>query len=133
MMLQYPEILPDIIQEKVLDHFGSETLKTIGELILSMKNEKDRQVSNLISIVDGDEKRNILASLSIKEEMWNRKGCRKVITKFIQNSPLRYSVSLTEQIKAAEKDNNQDLLFKLLQEKQDIAVSNERLKQELSK
>lgn len=133
MMLQYPEILPDIIQEKVLDHFGSETLKTIGELILSMKNEKDRQVSNLISIVDGDEKRNILASLSIKEEMWNRKGCRKVIAKFIQNSPLRYSVSLTEQIKAAEKDNNQDLLFKLLQEKQDIAVSNERLKQELSK
>jgi hypothetical protein len=54
-----------------------------------------------------------------------------VITKFIQNSPLRYSVSLTEQIKAAEKDNNQDLLFKLLQEKQNIAVSNERQKQEL--
>ena len=133
MMLQYPEILPDIVQDNVLDHFGSETLKTLGKLILSMKNEKDRQISNLISIVDGDEKRNILASLSIKEEMWNRKGCRKVITKFIQNSPLRYGVSLTEQIKAAEKDNNQDLLFKLLQEKQNIAVSNERQKQELSK
>ncbi len=132
MMLQYPEILPDIIQENVLDHFVSGTLKTLGELILSMKDEKDRHVSNLISIVDGDEKRNILASLSIKEEMWNRKGCRKVITKFIQNSPLRYSISLTEQIKAAEKDNNQDLLFKLLQEKQNIAVSNERQKQELS-
>ncbi|MBT8372899.1 MAG: toprim domain-containing protein, partial [Deltaproteobacteria bacterium] len=133
MMLQYPKILPDIVQDNVLDHFGSETLKTLGKLILSMKNEKDRQISNLISIVDGDEKRNILASLSIKEEMWNRKGCRKVITKFIQNSPLRYGVSLTEQIKAAEKDNNQDLLFKLLQEKQSIAVSNERQKQELSK
>ena len=132
MMLQYPKILPDIIQDKVLDHFGSETLKTLGELILSIKNEKDRQISNLISIVDGDEKRNILASLSIKEEMWNWKGCRKVITKFIQNSPLRYSISLTEQIKAAEKDNNQDLLFKLLQEKQNIAVSNERQKQELT-
>ena len=90
-------------------------------------------VSNLISIVDDDEKRNILASLSIKEEMWNQKDCRKVITKFIQNSPLRYSISLTEQIKAAEKDNNQDLLFKLLQEKQNIAVSDERQKQELSK
>ncbi len=133
MMLQYPEILPDIIQDNVLDHFGSETLKSLGNLILSLKNEKDRQISNLISIVDGDEKRNILASLSIREEMWNRKGCRKVITKFIQNSPLRYSVSLTEQIKAAEKDNNQDLLFKLLQEKQNIAVSNERQKQELTK
>ena len=132
MMLQYPEILPDIIQNRVLDHFVTEALKTLGELILSMKNEKERDVSNLISIVDGDEKRNILASLSIKEEMWNRKGCLKVITKFIQNSPLRYGVSLMEQIKAAEKDNNQDLLFKLLQEKQNIAVSNERQKQELS-
>jgi len=131
MMLQYPEILPDIIQDKVLDHFTTEVLKKLGELILSMKNEKDRGVSKLISIVDDDEKRNILASLSIKEEMWNRKDCRKVITKFIQNSPLRYSVSLTEQIKAAEKDNNQDLLFKLLQEKQNIAVSDERQKQEL--
>ena len=133
MMLQYPEILPDIIQENVLDHFITEALKSLGELILSMKNEKDRAVSNLISIVDDDEKRNILASLSLKEEMWNRRDCRKVITKFIQNSPLRYSVSLTEQIKAAEKDNDQDLLVKLLQEKQRIAVSDERQKQELSK
>jgi DNA primase len=132
MMLQYPEILPDIVQNKVLDHFVTETLKSLGELILSMKNEKGLDVSNLISIVDDEQKRNILASLSIKEDMWNRKGCRKVITKFIQNSPLRYGVSLTEQIKAAEKDNNQDLLFKLLQEKQKIAVSNERQKQELS-
>ncbi len=131
MMLQYPEILPDIIQDKVLDYFTTEALKTLGELILSMKNEKDRGVSKLISLVDEEEKRNILASLSIKEEMWNRRDCRKVITKFIQNSPLRYSVSLTEQIKAAEKDNNLDLLFKLLQEKQNIAVSDERQKQEL--
>ena len=133
MMLQYPEILPDIIQDRVLDHFVTESLKSIGELILSTKKENDRCVSNLLSVVDDDEKRNILASLSIKEELWNRKDCRKVITKFIQNSPLRYSASLTEQIKAAEKDNNQDLLFKLLQEKQKIAVSEERKKQELSK
>ena len=133
MMLQYPEILPDIIQENVLDHFATDALKSLGRLILSMKNEKDRDVSNLLSIVDDDEKRNILASLSIKEEMWNRKGCRKIISQFIQNSPLRYSVSLMEQIKAAEKDNNQDLLFKLLKEKQSIAVSDERRKQELTR
>jgi DNA primase len=133
MMLQYPEILPDIVQDKVLDYFITESLKSIGNLILSMNDEKDRSVSNLISIVDDDEKRNILASLSIKEEMWNQKGCRKVINQFIQNSPLRYSISLTEQIKAAEKDNNQELLLKLLQEKQTIAVSDDRQKQELSK
>ena len=133
MMLQYPEILPDIVQDKVLDYFVTDSLKSLGELILSMKNKTDREASNLISHVDDDEKRNILASLSLNEEMWTRKDCRKIITKFIQNSPLRYSVSLTEQIKAAEKDNNQDLLFKLLQEKQRIAVSDERQKQELSK
>jgi DNA primase len=128
MMIQYPKVLPDIIQHQVMDHFITEPLKTIGLLILSLKNEADRDVSNLISIVDDDEKRNILASLSIKEEMWNLRDCRKIITKFIQNSPLRPSISLTEQIKAAERDNDQVLLFKLLQEKQKLAVLDERQK-----
>lgn len=132
MMIQYPKILPDIVKSKVMDYFVNKPLKAIGEMILSLKNDEDRQVSNLISNVDDDEKRNILASLSIKEELWNIEGCRKVITKFIQNSPLRYSATLTERIKAAEKDNDQALLIKLLQEKQKIAMSNDKQKQKWS-
>ena len=87
---------------------------------------------NLMSAVDDEEKRNILASLVIKEEMWNLRDCRKVITKFIQKSPLRYDVSLMERIKAAEKDNNQSLLLKLLDEKQKLAVMHDKQKRSMS-
>ena len=128
MMIQYPPILPEINKNHVLEYFISQPLKSIGKLILSQKNKTDTSISNLISIVDDDEKRNILASLSIKEEQWNLRDCRKIITKFIQTSPLRPSISLTEQIRAAEKDKNETLLIKLLEEKQRLAVLDEQQK-----
>jgi len=128
MMIQFPQILPEILENRVVDYFTTEPLKSIGELILSQKNKTDTGISNLISIVDDDEKRNILASLSIKEEQWNLRDCRKIITKFIQTSPLRPSISLTEQIRAAEKENNEALLIKLLEEKHRLAVADEQQK-----
>ncbi len=51
-----------------------------------------------------------------------------IISKLIQTSPLRPSVSLTEQIQAAEKENNEALLIKLLEEKHRLAVLDERQK-----
>ena len=128
MMMQFPEILPEIIELKVLEHFTDDTLKSLGGLILNTRDENAGDVSNLMLAVDDEEKRNILASLVIKEELWNLQDCRKVLTKFIQKSPLRYDVSLMERIKAAEKDNDQDLLLKLLDEKQKIAVRHDKQK-----
>lgn len=128
MMIQFPRSIPEIIEYSVLDYFVTETMKSIGKLILSQENKTDTSISNLISIVDDDEKRNILASLSIKEEQWNLRDCRKIITKFIQTSPLRPSITLTEKIRAAEKDNNEALLIKLLEEKHKLAVLGEQQK-----
>jgi DNA primase len=131
MMMQFPEIMPEIIDLKVLEHFTDDTLKSLGGLILNTRNENAGDVSNLILAVDDEEKRNILASLVIKEELWNLQDCRKVLTKFIQKSPLRYDVSLMERIKAAEKDNDQALLLKLLDEKQKIAVRHDKQKRKI--
>jgi DNA primase len=132
MMLQFPEILPEIIESKALEYFTNDTLKSLGGIVISQIKKGEGQLSNLMSIVDDDEKRNILASLAFKEELWNRRDCRKVITKLVQRSPIRYSLSLNEQIKAAEKENNQPLLLKLLRMKQDLAVSNEMMKRKIS-
>ncbi len=128
MMIQYPQILPEIVENRVLDYFVTQSLKSTGKLILSQKNDTDTSISNLISLVDDDEKRNILASLSIKEEQWNLRDCRKIITKLIQTSPLRPSISLTEQIRDAEKEKNEALLIKLLEEKHRLAVLDEKQK-----
>jgi DNA primase len=132
MMIGFPEILPEIIASKALDHFASETLRSLGTVILKHATESGVQLSKLMSIVDDDEKRSILASLAIKEELWNRRDCRKVITKLVQRSPKRYGLSLNEQIKAAERENNQSLLLELLRKKQELAVSNEKQKMKIS-
>jgi DNA primase len=132
MMIGFPEILPEIMASKVLDHFTNETLSSLGAFILSHGMKSGGRLSNLMSIVDDDEKRSILASLALKEELWNRRDCRKVISQLVQKSPKRYSLSLNERIKAAERENNQPLLLKLLREKQELAVSNEKQKMKIS-
>ena len=115
MMLQYPGMLPEIETSKVLDYFTDDTLSFLGRLILKHPPAKEEGISNLMSMVDDDEKRNILASLSMKEEMWNRRDCRKIITKLIAHSPKRLELSLKEQIRAAEKEDNPDLVIELLE------------------
>ena len=118
MMIQFPEILSEIEKLNVLDYFMDDTLQFLGKLILEHPPGAEKGVSNLMSMVDDAEKRNILASLSIKEEMWNLRDCRKIISKLISHSPKRHEISLKAQIKAAERENNQDLVFQLLDELQ---------------
>ncbi len=131
MMLQYPEILPEVDASRVLDHFLDSTLQFIGKLVLSHPPGTKEGVSNLMSMVDDTEKRNILASLSIKEEMWNIRDCRKIISKLIGHSPKRQEIFLKEQIRAAERDNNQDLALKLLDELQKSTVLNRKQMREV--
>jgi len=131
MMLQYPEILPEVDASCVLDHFLDSTLQFIGKLVLSHPPGTKEGVSNLMSMVDDTEKRNILASLSIKEEMWNIRDCRKIISKLIGHSPKRQEIFLKEQIRAAERDNNQDLALKLLDELQKSTVLNRKQMREV--
>ncbi len=126
MMLQYPEMLLEIEKSNVLDYFMDNTLLFIGKLILEHPPGTEKGISNLMSMVDDAEKRNILASLSIKEEMWNQRDCRKIISKLISHSPKRHEISLKAQISAAERENNQDLVLKLLGELQKITVLNRK-------
>jgi len=126
MMLQFPEMLTEIQNTNVLDYFMDEMLLFIGKLILEHPPGNEKGISKLMSMVDDAEKRNILASLSIKEEMWNLRDCRKIISKLINHSPRRHEISLKAQISAAERENNQDLVLKLLGELQEITVLNRK-------
>jgi DNA primase len=126
MMLQYPEVLPEIEKMNVLDYLMDKTLLFLGRLIQDHPPVTEKGVSNLMSMVDDAEKRNILASLSIKEEMWNLRDCRKIISKLINHSPKRHEIALKAQISAAERENNQDLVIKLLGELQKITVLNRK-------
>ncbi|MBU4415511.1 MAG: DNA primase, partial [Proteobacteria bacterium] len=134
MMLQFPEILPEIITRNILDRFEDKSLSLIGQLVLKQRDRKGLRdklhdvstrgnglVSDIINSIDDREERSIVASLSIGEDQWSREGCLKLLSQFesIRN---RQEKTLLRKIKAAEESNDHELLLELLKKKQ-IQVS----------
>jgi DNA primase len=132
MMIQFPEILPDINNYKLLELFNNDTLKGIGESILEFNPTSADQVSELMSQVDDRQIQALIASLAMGDESWNRKGCLRLLGKFVESGrKLRDGGLLEKQIKAAEKSNDHALLLKLLSKKQKMAERNEQQKMAL--
>ncbi|MBW2661203.1 MAG: DNA primase [Deltaproteobacteria bacterium] len=117
MMLQFPQILPEIGERNVFDLFENNTLKSIGLFILSHKDLLNRGVAEIISSIDDIEKSNIVASLAIGDDLWDRDGCFRLIAQF-ELSRKRHEKTLLREIKAAEKNNDYELLLQLLRKKQ---------------
>ncbi|MEJ2166327.1 MAG: DNA primase [Desulfobacterales bacterium] len=129
MMLQFPGILPDISAHNVLEYFENNTLQSIGNMIVKFNPTSADQVSELISKIHNEQNDALIASLSMEEESWDRKGCLKLLGKFVDTrQKLRNNRLLEEQIKAAEKSNDHELLLSLLSKKQKMAERSERRK-----
>ena len=129
MMIQFPEILPDVNNYKVLELFNDDTLKGIGESILNFNPTSADQVSELMSQVDDRQTQALIASLAMGDESWNRKGCLRLLGKFVESGrKLRDGGLLERQIKAAEKSNDHALLLTLLSKKQKMAEHSEKQK-----
>ncbi len=129
MMIQFPEILPDVKNHKVLELFNDNKLRKIGESILRFNLTSADQVSELMSQAVDRQTRALIASLAIGEESWNRKGCLRLLGKFVEGGrKLRDGGLLEMQIKAAEKINDHALLLKLLAQKQKMAERSEKQK-----
>ena len=139
MMLQFPEILPEIITRNILDRFEDESLSLIGQLILKQRDREGIRyklhdvitrgnglVSDIINSIDDMEKRSIVASLSIGEDQWDSEGCLKLLSQFesIRN---RKEKTLLLKIKAAEECNDHELLLELLKKKQIQVSKNTKL------
>jgi len=129
MMLQYPKILPEIIERDLLEYFENATLKSIGRIVITKMENQETPVSDILTTIDDRTQRRIIASMVIGEDAWNRKGCARLISQFMDARRDRKSRGYIEkQIKEAEEKNDQDLLLKLLTEKQKMAVLNEKQK-----
>jgi DNA primase len=129
MMLQFPDIVPEVDKLDTLNYFDNKILKNIGEYILASNLTSADRVSELMSRVDSEQKQTLIASLAMEDESWNMKGCLQLLGKFVENGQkLRDSGALEEQIRAAEKSNDHDLLIKLLNQKQKMAERSEKQK-----
>ncbi|MBW2598324.1 MAG: toprim domain-containing protein [Deltaproteobacteria bacterium] len=132
MMLQFPQILSEISERNILELFENNALKSIGQLLLRHKNESELQLSDIMNLIEKKEHRNIVASLAIEESMWDRDACIGIITRF-DSIRRKDEKKLLEKIKAAEKDKDFELLVKLLNQKQKMALLTEKKKMALLK
>jgi len=121
MMLQYPEIVPTIEKQQIIDYIEDIQLKELAELILSHPPKSTDDISQLLNRISDDSQRQLIASLAMGDECWDATSCEKLMAQF-KTSRKRRHQKLLDQIKTAEQNNDHELLFKLLKEKQKQAA-----------
>ncbi|MGD8701883.1 MAG: DNA primase [Desulfosarcina sp.] len=117
MMLQFPEMIADIKRRRLVDFFADPVLADIGKAIIDHFAHAGSDIASLVSCWDDQEKKAVIARLSMTEERWGREGCTNLIKQF-EASVRRRDKALLKRIEAAEKSGDETLLAELLREKQ---------------
>jgi DNA primase len=128
MMLQFPEVIPDVVGRKVLDGFGSDGMKTAGEAIVRHGLRSVSGLPELLARIEDARLRETLSELAMVDEAWTPNGCRALLTDFLETRQKQSAGSLQRAIEEAERGSNQEELRRLLEEKQRQAVRRERQK-----
>jgi len=126
MIVNCPEIVPEIKRQRVLDHMRDPRLRALGESILQCSAEADGNVGRMISSVDDPEIRNILTLFAVKDAPWSREGCEKVIAGFKARRPIYAKDTIIEEIKAAEAIGDYDKVFGLQKKLQESVKKGSR-------
>ena len=129
MMLQFPDIIPVLIEKNLIESISDPLLKSTGnDILICYRNLKNapEQINDLPSIVlmaaDNDEKKRLIAAFSIQKEEWGLEGCRKLIEQIERNQKRDNLRLLRQRIKAAEESGEQELLRQLTKECSDGQV-----------
>ena len=130
MLLQFPEVLSEIEERNILNLFDDKKLKAIGELLLKHKDRHEIKASDLMSLIEDKEQKNMIASLAISDDVWDYEGCLSVIDRY-ESKRKKNKQTLLDKIQKAEKSNDLELLEKLLSKKQKMAVLNEKKRRTL--
>ncbi len=117
MMLQFPEIIPEIIKRDILNNFTDDILKSVGHDIIGQQSLGRRHAPDMMPVFDDDEKNRIAAFLAIREDVWDHDGCMKLVAQF-EDCRERQKDTIINRIKAAEEIKDNKLLLELLREKQ---------------
>jgi DNA primase len=128
MMLQFTDIISDIINYDVLENFENKHLRSIGETILKAADKGGHFVSEVLSGIEDEEVKLTVLELAISDDIWEHAGCVRLIHQFLENAKVRREKDFLHLIKAAEKKDDQELLLRLLNEKQKKAVQHKKEK-----
>jgi DNA primase len=114
MMLQFPDILPEVERKGILDRFVNDSLQAIGRMVL---HHSGRPVSEIIDSIQDEKLHTRAVGLAMKDNVWDYDGCLKLLQQF-ERSRNRQQDHLMDEIKSAENENDQALVLELLRKKQ---------------
>jgi hypothetical protein len=93
----------------------------------------DRFASEVLDSVNDEHQRRLITELTAREETWSLEGCRKLIAHFAETGRSRSTArDISRKIKEAERNKDNRLLEKLLEEKQQLAVQRDRKRMALT-
>ena len=123
MMLQFPDIIGEIEKRGVLGYFESSVLKSMGQKIINNLKQDGAKPADLRMITSDKAEQRLIASLSVKEHFWDYEGCISLLNQFMSRRFIRHD-TLLKQIQLAEQKNDQEMLLRLLEEKQRLIKEN---------
>jgi len=129
MMLQFPEIIPEAERFNILALFAHAELKAAGEAVIRFRLQSAEQLPELLDRIEDGPVKRCLAFLAIGDEAWTLKGCKSLLARFIETRQKQGAGrSIQKAIEAAERDQNEAEVLRLLNEKQKMAVRREKRK-----
>jgi DNA primase len=119
IMLRWPDILSNLNARELIESLETKALKKVGEMILDRIRANQSAVSSeLIARAEDSETRNVISSLVLDDESWDRESCHKIVSQYQAGLRKKQEKLLLKRIREAEKSNNKKLLDELLAEKQ---------------
>jgi DNA primase len=122
MMLNFPDIIEEIKKRHVLDYFVDHHLIQIGHLILKHSMTTQNDLAGFMNRIESVEQQKMIASLVISNETWDHGSCNRLLSQFL-NVRQRRQNGLLNQIKSAQDNNDEALLFELLRKKQEQSLN----------
>lgn len=118
MLLRFPVMIPEIVGRNLLDFFEDEQLCSIAHLIVNHFQNGHKSVADLLSMIENSQYRSLITQLAIDEQHWDRQGSQRLLNQFESRHRRRSKQDLQRRIEAAERDDDVDLLCKLLKQRQ---------------
>jgi len=129
MMLQFPEMIPEIVKSNALEYVSLPLLKSAGESILRHRFQSPEQLPELLANIEEGALKETLVALAMTDESWTHKGCSAFLRRFMETRQKQVSgPSMQAAIEAAEREHNEAEVMRLLNEKQKMAVRREKQK-----
>ncbi len=131
MMLQCPDIIPDVEARGIAGLLEDNTVKLAVDTVTACYREGDFDPSRLVSTVNNEGVSRLITSVYLKEDQagqWTDKVCKRLLNQFETAKSKKKRTELDKEIRKAEASQDHERWTGLMAEKQKLAEKFEKRK-----